>query len=117
MNASRSDWAAASGRTAITIARPAAAARAVRSDRGRGMTESSRADAGSNISDDNGKREVRMTVLPAWARRVLFVAMTMTIVGVYCVLAARLLPPLRNEPPSFLLLPVTIIAGMAAAAI
>ena len=50
-------------------------------------------------------------------RHAAFVAATMATVGIYCLLAARLLPPLRNEPASFLLLPVTFISGMAAAGI
>jgi hypothetical protein len=56
-----------------------------------------------------------MAVIPRGFRRVLFVAVTMATVALYCVWAARLLPPLRNEPASFLLLPVTTIAGVAAA--
>jgi hypothetical protein len=58
-----------------------------------------------------------MNDLPRWIRYVLFVAVTMTTVGIYCLLAARLLPMLRNEPASFLLFPVTLISALAAAAI
>ncbi len=43
-----------------------------------------------------------------------FVVLTTSIVSIYCWLAGRLLPPLRNEPESFLLLPMTVIAGALA---
>ena len=44
-----------------------------------------------------------------------FVVLTTSIVSVYCWLASRLLPPLRNEPASLLLLPMTAISGAMAA--
>ena len=34
-------------------------------------------------------------------------------VGAYCSIMSRALPPLRTEPPAFLLLPMTIISGAA----
>src|SRR5215510_7343482 len=43
-----------------------------------------------------------------------FVALTTLIVGTYCWLAGRVLPVLRNEPSSFLLLPMTAISGVIA---
>jgi len=45
-------------------------------------------------------------------RWVAFVALTTSIVGVYCLLAGQALPPLRNEPAS--LLPLTAISGVTA---
>lgn len=44
-----------------------------------------------------------------------FVVLTILIVGTYCWLASRFLPPLSNEPLSFLVLPMTVIAGVMAA--
>jgi hypothetical protein len=41
-----------------------------------------------------------------------FVALTVIMVGVYCYAAGRALPPLRNEPAGFLLLPMTVISGL-----
>lgn len=43
-----------------------------------------------------------------------FVVLTTSIVGTYCWLAGRALPPLRNEPLSLLLLPMTAISGVMA---
>jgi hypothetical protein len=45
---------------------------------------------------------------------VLFVALTTSVVSVYGFVIGRALPPLRNEPASFLLLPVSAICGIAA---
>ena len=44
----------------------------------------------------------------------LFVVLTTSIVSTYCWLMGRLLPPLRNEPFSLLLLPMTAISGVIA---
>ena len=41
-----------------------------------------------------------------------FVALTVIMVGAYCYVSGRALPPLRNEPASFLLLPMTVISGV-----
>jgi hypothetical protein len=46
---------------------------------------------------------------------VLFVALTTSVVSVYCFVLGRALPPLRNEPASFLLLPVSAMSGIVAA--
>jgi len=43
---------------------------------------------------------------------VLFAAMTSLMVGVYCYAMSRILPPLRDEPSTFLLLPMTVISGL-----
>src|SRR5437773_945686 len=43
-----------------------------------------------------------------------FVVLTTSIVSFYLLLAGRLLPPLRNEPESLLLLPMTVISGVMA---
>jgi len=45
-----------------------------------------------------------------------FVALTVSIVATYCVLASRALPPLRNEPASLLVLPMAVISGAVASA-
>ena len=47
-------------------------------------------------------------------RAVSFVALTTSIVSVYCFVMGRALPPLRNEPASFLLLPVSAMCGIVA---
>jgi hypothetical protein len=47
-------------------------------------------------------------------RAVSFVVLTTSIVSVYCFVMGRALPPLRNEPASFLLLPVSAICGIVA---
>ena len=49
--------------------------------------------------------------------RLLFVAATTSIVSAYCWFVGRVLPPLRNEPASLLLLPMTAISAVMAAAI
>ena len=41
-----------------------------------------------------------------------FVLLTTSIVSAYCGLTGRILPPLRNEPSSLLLLPMTVISGV-----
>ena len=43
-----------------------------------------------------------------------FVVLTTSIVTIYCFLMGRVLPPLRNEPASFLLLPMPTISGVVA---
>ena len=47
-------------------------------------------------------------------RGFLFVILTTSIVGSYCWLTGRVLPPLRDEPLSFLLLPMTVISAALA---
>ena len=47
-----------------------------------------------------------------WAGRwLLFVGIITSMVGIYCHFGTRALPPLRSEPPSFLLIPMTVISG------
>jgi hypothetical protein len=43
-----------------------------------------------------------------------FVVLTTTVVGAYCSLTARVLPALRNEPASFLVLPMSVISCVTA---
>jgi hypothetical protein len=43
-----------------------------------------------------------------------FVVLTTSIVSIYCWLGSRLLPPLRNEPESLLVIPMTVISGAMA---
>ena len=55
-----------------------------------------------------------MTHMSGPVRWVAFVALTTSIVGVYSLLAGQALTPLRNEPASLLLLPLTAISGVTA---
>jgi hypothetical protein len=47
-------------------------------------------------------------------RAVTFVGTTACLVALYCFAAGRVLPPLRNEPATLLLVPMTVIAGVVA---
>ena len=47
-------------------------------------------------------------------RWLLFVILAIAIVSTYCWLSGRVLPPLRNEPLSFLLVPMAVITGVIA---
>ena len=48
-------------------------------------------------------------------RGVIFVGTTAGLVALYCLAAGRALPPLRNEPATLLLVPMTVISGVVAA--
>jgi hypothetical protein len=48
---------------------------------------------------------------------VIFAAMTSLVVGVYCYAMSHILPPLRDEPSRFLVIPMTVISGLVSLSI